>query len=306
MTDTDEGNNEKNVEDESSQTEMLPVQNGNNEEGPPHDGSQQESTRDKFLLEMYSQLWQSIQRVEGGMWSFIAAFGAIAVSLIAGFQQQIPLDLASIFGIILSFWGMNLAVTSSRWMNRNIEQVGNLEREFFIEDDYGNIVPEEYVTGTHHLLDISKWDFHDINFVGFLSALVTVVVSTFAAGAHRLSALEIVSVQFLVLLGTSVTLLNFQTSAYALDTFQNKTNSGLDLTNIQKRIRSKWAYPSTAILASVISIIIYIVNRFVTQNELITLNLCSMTGMCIIYTISIYVCCRCNLFPDASDGNIGE
>lgn len=275
-------NNGKNVKSEPSQTESPPDQSEGQEEPNP-DGSQQRSTREKFLLEMYTQLWQSIQRVESGMWSFVAAFGAIAVSLIAAFQQQIPLVFASMFGLILSFWGMNLAVTSSRWMNRNLLQVGNLEREFLADDDYGYVLPEEYVSGSHNFLDINDVNFHDINFAGFLSALVIVVVSTFAAGAHRLLALEIGAVQLLVLLGVSTTILNVRTSLDTIDQFQDGTGSDPDSNTIVKKIRSDRIYFSTTIFTALFSLVIYGINRFVNQSELLTVHLLSLVCVSVVY-----------------------
>lgn len=136
--------------------------------------------RDEYLLRMYEQLWKSISRTESGMWSFIAAYAAISVSILLGIQGRIPVFYASIFSTVISFWGMNIAVDSLKWRNHNLAQVSNIEKELLLEEDIDNIIPKDYLEGEN--IEWKTYSISGVNFSAFLIALIISIASFLATG----------------------------------------------------------------------------------------------------------------------------
>lgn len=187
------------------------------------------SPRQHLLLQMYNELWKSIQRVERGMWSFIAAFAAIAVSMLAAFQQAIPLYYAALFSIIVAFWGMNLSVVSSRWFSRNIIQVQNVENRFLEEEDYGEIIPRYFDQPNNLFFKFNSITFSIVNFLGFSVTLVIVVISIYIPPDSQILLSNQTVILLLLIFGSSFTLYNLEQSWSAVQTFILATNGKDDL-----------------------------------------------------------------------------
>lgn len=97
--------------------------------------------RKEFLLHLYDQLWQSIMRIEQGLWQFIGIYaGIIGVHITIGKEQP---HLAVYLIIILSFWGINIAINAGKWFERNRMMIINIEKEF-IKEDLEKIMPISY------------------------------------------------------------------------------------------------------------------------------------------------------------------
>lgn len=190
------------------------------------------SVRKKFLLHMYDQLWQSIQRVDGGIWSFVAAYAAIAVSFSAGFQGTISIFFASIFSIIIAFWGMNLSIVSSRWFNRNLIQITNIEEAFLENEDFGRIFPEDYNDPGNRFFDFSSINFYVLNFASFSSALVAITISVFVTHGSLLSAIDQSILLLSLLLGSGITYHNYCASWNHVEKMYQKTKQDAGDSNI--------------------------------------------------------------------------
>jgi hypothetical protein len=73
--------------------------------------------RDQFLLNLYNQLWNSITRVEEGLWQFVGIYaGILGVHWVLGKQQP---ALAAWLTMLASFWRINIAVNAGKWFERN-------------------------------------------------------------------------------------------------------------------------------------------------------------------------------------------
>jgi hypothetical protein len=84
--------------------------------------------RDQFLLNLYNQLWNSITRVEEGLWQFVGIYaGILGVHWVLGKQQP---ALAAWLTMLASFWGINIAVNAGKWFERNRMMIISIEKQF--------------------------------------------------------------------------------------------------------------------------------------------------------------------------------
>jgi len=98
--------------------------------------------RDQFLLNLYNQLWNSITRVEEGLWQFVGIYaGILGVHWALGKQQP---ALAAWLTTLASFWGINIAVNAGKWFERNRMMIIGIEKQFLNDDDLGRIIPASY------------------------------------------------------------------------------------------------------------------------------------------------------------------
>lgn len=90
--------------------------------------------RSEFLLAMYKAMWDNINRHITVLWQAVAVLGAtFGVAFFAGrdtatWQQSPVFDLAAGLMIALSCWLVAHAIDASRWFNRNIQIIANIER----------------------------------------------------------------------------------------------------------------------------------------------------------------------------------
>ncbi len=98
--------------------------------------------REQFLLHLYDQLWNSITRVEQGLWQFIGIYaGILVIHWTIGKTQP---TLAAYLTILVSFWGINIAINAGKWFERNRMMIINVEKQFLSKDDLGKIIPASY------------------------------------------------------------------------------------------------------------------------------------------------------------------
>jgi hypothetical protein len=102
--------------------------------------------RKEFLLRMYNELWNNINRHILTPWQsaivLLAVFGGIAKI------EQYP-DLVTTIIILTGAWQLAHVIDSSHWVNRNLLIIANIERQFLFKDDTKNI---HLYFGTHR-----KW-----------------------------------------------------------------------------------------------------------------------------------------------------
>ncbi|UCF80382.1 MAG: hypothetical protein JSV08_07685 [Acidobacteriota bacterium] len=97
--------------------------------------------RKKFLLIMYQELWNNINRHILVVWQSVGVVvGAIAIfSLVE--RHVLTEEIASILLILLCAWLFGHAIDANLWFNRNIAIVINIEREFLKREDLKDILP---------------------------------------------------------------------------------------------------------------------------------------------------------------------
>lgn len=119
------------------------------------------SARQEFLLRMYDQMFNDINRHIMVVWQSIGlVIGAFALlSLVE--KDIVPLDIASSLIACTAFWAAANHTDSSYWYNRNLCIIANIERQFLEEGDLRSI---HYYWGSHrpknrmiYHLKIQQW-----------------------------------------------------------------------------------------------------------------------------------------------------
>lgn len=102
--------------------------------------------RDEFLLEMYRQMFNDINRNILVIWQSVSVFvGAIAIFALTE-KNIISFDIATCIMILLCFWLFCNLLESSYWYNRNLVIIANIERQFLVKEDLVHI---HYYFGAH-------------------------------------------------------------------------------------------------------------------------------------------------------------
>jgi|SRR3954467_6991923 len=105
-----------------------------------------ETPRQKFLLHMYDQMFNDINRHIIVVWQSVGVLiGAFAILALIE-KHIITLDLGAGILVIICCWLLANLLDSSYWYNRNLAIIGNIEREFLSETDLRDIV---YYFGAH-------------------------------------------------------------------------------------------------------------------------------------------------------------
>lgn len=102
--------------------------------------------RKEFLIHMYNQMFNDINRHIMVIWQSIAVLiGAFALF---SFVEKgiISVDLAVSFIIVIVFWLFAMIYDSSYWYNRNLAIIANIERQFLTQNDLKEI---HYYFGKH-------------------------------------------------------------------------------------------------------------------------------------------------------------
>ena len=171
------------------------------------------SKRDEFLLHLYDNLWRSIDRVESGVWQFVALW-AIVVGLVVGVTEaRISPTVASILSLVLAFWGINVALNAAKWFNRNRLFVVNIEKQFLLQSDLGRILPQSYHDRRPRL-----WNF--LNTVHATAFAASGVVITW----HYWSRVQEWPIIIAVIAGIAVTYKHWKGAAAEVREFINSTN----------------------------------------------------------------------------------
>lgn len=105
-----------------------------------------ESRRDEFLVEMYRQMFNDINRHIMVIWQSIGLLiGAFAIFALVA-QKVISPDIATSIIVLLVCWYFAHLIESSYWYNRNLVIIANIERQFLVKEDLRDI---QYYFGKH-------------------------------------------------------------------------------------------------------------------------------------------------------------
>ena len=102
--------------------------------------------RDEFLIALYNQLMNDINRHIIVVWQSVATLiGAFAAYGLVQ-QKLIPLDLAAAITLGACIWHLAHVYDASYWYNRNLVIIANIERQFLRQSDLKEI---HYYFGKH-------------------------------------------------------------------------------------------------------------------------------------------------------------
>lgn len=105
-----------------------------------------EKARADFLIAMYNQLMNDINRHIVVVWQSVTALlGAFAVwSLIE--KNVVSLDVAVTLIVVIAIWVLAHVYDAAYWYNRNLVMIANIERQFLRQSDLREI---HYYWGKH-------------------------------------------------------------------------------------------------------------------------------------------------------------
>jgi hypothetical protein len=123
--------------------------------------SEKSKRRSDFLIAMYAQLMNDINRHIVVVWQSVGVlFGAFAVFALVE-KQVISLDIAASLIVFLSAWVIAHVYDAGYWYNRNLVIIANIERQFLRQSDLHDI---HYYFGKHRKtgaiithLEIQMW-----------------------------------------------------------------------------------------------------------------------------------------------------
>lgn len=102
--------------------------------------------RTTFLIAMYNQMMNDINRHIVVVWQSVSVlFAAFAALALVG-QRVIPLDLGISIIVIVCAWVVAHVYDASYWYNRNLVIIANIERQFLRQSDLKEI---HYYFGDH-------------------------------------------------------------------------------------------------------------------------------------------------------------
>ncbi len=104
----------------------------------------EEEARQKFLMSMYDQMWNNMNRHINIIWQPVTVIFTIIGSILVAETQN--LNVSIIFVIIfLAFlvigWFLAHVYDSSNWYNRNLVIATNIEKQFLFDSDGKEIHP---------------------------------------------------------------------------------------------------------------------------------------------------------------------
>lgn len=112
--------------------------------------------RPEYLIQWRTSMFVSIREKESNVWKFVT-FYATAITLVIGIGQRLApgttptsvdttFDVAAVAAVVglLTFWGLAVVIDSNFWMSRNLKMIGNVEKLFLPEVEYGRIIPGSY------------------------------------------------------------------------------------------------------------------------------------------------------------------
>lgn len=111
-----------------------------NEPVPIDSGAKKEKAdlmnkRDTFLLQMYQQMWNNINRHILVAWQSVGILGgAFAVSALVE-KQVLSLNWAATILVLVAAWQCAHSIDASNWYNRNLAIISNIENQFLDSTD---------------------------------------------------------------------------------------------------------------------------------------------------------------------------
>jgi MFS family permease len=102
--------------------------------------------RDEFLVEMYRQMFNDINRHIMVVWQSVGVvIGALAAFALVE-KNIITVDWAAVFIVLLCGWLLANLTDSNYWYHRNLVIIANIERQFLEKSDLKDI---HYYFGKH-------------------------------------------------------------------------------------------------------------------------------------------------------------
>lgn len=98
-----------------------------------------EKDRKDFLINMYNQLWNSINVHLTVVWQSIGVLVGTFALLAFAEKNVINLDFASLLIILICGWLLAHLIDASYWYNRNLAIITNIEKEFLNKNDVEKI-----------------------------------------------------------------------------------------------------------------------------------------------------------------------
>ncbi len=105
-----------------------------------------EDNRKEFLLHMYDQMYNDINRHISIIWQPITVLVGSLAFLVAGMEALVSIDIAVALIIVLVGWLIANVYDSAYWYNRNLVIIANIERQFLRQTDLRQI---HYYFGKH-------------------------------------------------------------------------------------------------------------------------------------------------------------
>lgn len=105
-----------------------------------------EPDRNEFLIAMYNQLMNDINRHIVVVWHSIATLVAAIAALGLVEKEIITLDIAASIIVITAVWLVQHVIDASYWYNRNLAIIANIEKQFLLAADQKEI---HYYFGAH-------------------------------------------------------------------------------------------------------------------------------------------------------------
>lgn len=97
--------------------------------------------RADFLIAMYGQLMEDINRHIVVVWQMVSVVGAAVVGLVVAEKQGVPTAYATIVALVVIAWVLEHLHDSNYWYNRNLVMITNIERVFLTPQDVDRIHP---------------------------------------------------------------------------------------------------------------------------------------------------------------------
>lgn len=94
-----------------------------------------EGPREKFLLAMYAQLWNNINRHVLLVWQPVTTLGATLALLSLVEKKVFGLDIATSLSVIVSTWLIAHTLDASTWFRRNQKMIAFIENVFLTDED---------------------------------------------------------------------------------------------------------------------------------------------------------------------------
>ena len=92
--------------------------------------------RDGFLRQMYSEMWNNINRHLTVTWQAVGVLaGGFAVFFGLAERQAISIDLAAALMLLIAAWQLCHVYDANTWFNRNLGIISNIERQFLTKRD---------------------------------------------------------------------------------------------------------------------------------------------------------------------------
>jgi len=104
------------------------------------------SRRDEFLIAMYNQLMNDINRHIVIIWQSIGTLVAAAAAFGFVEKQILSIDVAASIVLATVVWMLAHIYDASHWYNRNLVIIANIERQFLLKEDLKEV---HYYFGKH-------------------------------------------------------------------------------------------------------------------------------------------------------------